>query len=149
MINVCQFCGSKLPDKIERKGFCSSSCYAKNRRLDPAVRRRYDERKDFNRDIMRGAKDKPCEDCGIKYPPYVMDFDHVRGEKVRKVSGLTNGSTAVILAEIAKCDVVCANCHRERTFQRGYFNDPRNLRNLEIEECEKESSLRITTGLNL
>lgn len=146
---MCKYCNNPLPEKVERLGFCSGSCYAKNRRLDPAVRRREDDRKDYNREVMRRAKDKPCQDCGIKYPAYVMDFDHVRGDKVRKVSGLTNGSTSVILAEIAKCDVVCANCHRQRTFERGYSNDPRNLRNLELGECESKSYLPVTTEIVL
>jgi hypothetical protein len=49
-----------------------------------------------------------------------MDFDHVRGEKVANVSVLVAGgaSRRRVLAEIAKCEVVCANCHRERTHGR-------------------------------
>jgi hypothetical protein len=48
-----------------------------------------------------------------------MDFDHREGEK--KLFGLnsvTRRTIPVILREIQKCDVVCANCHRERTHQR-------------------------------
>lgn len=46
-----------------------------------------------------------------------MDFDHVRGEKVADLSTMVNQCTTVaaIDAEIAKCDLVCANCHRIRT----------------------------------
>lgn len=49
-----------------------------------------------------------------------MDFDHVRGEKKFNlaVAANKNISIARIQDEIAKCDVVCANCHRERTFKR-------------------------------
>lgn len=70
-----------------------------------------------NRQLVERAKDVPCVDCGVRYPSFVMDFDHVRGEKRANVSQLagTGASEEAILAEIAKCDVVCANCHRERT----------------------------------
>lgn len=68
--------------------------------------------------IIRDAKDKPCADCGIQYPYYVMQFDHVRGEKKFNVGGGWNNSIESIKEEIAKCDVVCANCHAERTYQR-------------------------------
>jgi hypothetical protein len=48
-----------------------------------------------------------------------MDFDHRRNEKKKfLLSQIHNATKKKILAEIAKCDVVCANCHRERTFQR-------------------------------
>lgn len=66
------------------------------------------------------AKDIPCQDCGIHYPSYVMDFDHREGEdKQGDVARMASrGSVPKLLAEIAKCDVVCSNCHRERTWQR-------------------------------
>ncbi len=66
------------------------------------------------------AKDVPCVDCGIKYPPHVMDFDHVRGVKVDDISRMVRVRVGErrLQAEINKCDVVCANCHRERSHQR-------------------------------
>lgn len=72
-------------------------------------------------DVIKAAKDKPCKDCGMRYPHYVMDFDHVRGVKVMNVSRLRISSMAKLTNEIAKCDVVCSNCHRIRTaVQLGY-----------------------------
>jgi len=74
------------------------------------------------RDVLRAAKDRPCQDCGRAYPPYVLDFDHREGEqKLFNVSSLNAHrwvSVRQLEAEIAKCDLVCANCHRERTYQR-------------------------------
>lgn len=67
------------------------------------------------------CKDRPCTDCGIKYPPYVMDFDHLDGSaKEFNVSMMRRRRMAFkkILDEIAKCEVVCANCHRIRTNTR-------------------------------
>lgn len=60
---------------------------------------------------------KPCTDCGVSYPYYVMDFDHCRGKKVLNLASAQRVclSKKKILAEIAKCDLVCSNCHRERT----------------------------------
>lgn len=71
-----------------------------------------------NREIIRAAKEVPCADCGIEYPYYVMQFDHL-GEKKFNI-GQTGPSCAreKLLAEIAKCEVVCANCHSERSYQR-------------------------------
>lgn len=67
-------------------------------------------------------KDQPCADCGIKYPPFVMDFDHKDGyAKIGSVSWLAKHNTSSfekIKKEIEKCDLVCANCHRIRTHAR-------------------------------
>lgn len=68
---------------------------------------------------MQEQKNKPCYDCGGRFPPECMDFDHVRGEKSFSVgTGRTRSQEALTL-EIAKCDIVCANCHRIRTKVRG------------------------------
>jgi hypothetical protein len=75
-----------------------------------------------NRQIIEASKDKPCMDCGRRFPLCVMDFDHREGEtKWASLSSLRNHwmvTVANILTEIAKCDVVCANCHRIRTNER-------------------------------
>lgn len=75
-------------------------------------------RVDRVRQIIRAAKDKPCIDCGKSYPHYVMEFDHVRGDKRFAVSAYGTRSMQSVMDEIGKCDLVCANCHRFRTFAR-------------------------------
>lgn len=69
------------------------------------------------RTIVRKLKSVPCMDCGQRYPYYVMDFDH-REDKEFTISKRRAYSIEKLLAEIAKCDVVCSNCHRIRTFNR-------------------------------
>lgn len=60
-----------------------------------------------------------CIDCGGRYPYYLLDFDHVRGTKVASISSMLDYySVEDIFKEIDKCEVVCANCHRARTFHR-------------------------------
>ena len=72
------------------------------------------------RAIVNHAKDRPCADCGGRFPPEALDFDHVRGLKKCSVSRLVNTGHSVIVLrnEMALCDVVCANCHRTRTRNR-------------------------------
>jgi hypothetical protein len=63
-------------------------------------------------------KSGPCIDCGLSFHPAAMDFDHL-GDKLGNVSRLINrASWARIEQEIAKCDLVCSNCHRIRTYNR-------------------------------
>lgn len=76
-------------------------------------------RKDEIKRQVQEKKNVPCVDCGVRYPYYVMQFDHVRGIKENDVSKfVANRQLKKALQEIEKCDVVCANCHMERTFQR-------------------------------
>jgi len=69
---------------------------------------------------LAALKAKPCMDCGVRYPPYVMDFDHRNpDEKLFSLNSMAmTRSAEKLAAEIAKCDLVCANCHRERTHQQ-------------------------------
>lgn len=70
--------------------------------------------------MLGSIKEKSgCVDCEQSYPWYVLDFDHVRGKKVANIGQMLDYfSVEDILKEVAKCDVVCSNCHRERTYQR-------------------------------
>jgi hypothetical protein len=76
------------------------------------------EKGSIRRRFIEWLKDQPCFDCGRCFPACAMDFDHVRGEKWRDVSRLKGASFETITAEVQKCDVVCANCHRVRTWAR-------------------------------
>ena len=75
-------------------------------------------RREFYRKIAL-LKQAPCRDCGLKFSPVAMDFDHVRGVKVATVSQMNSFSWGRIIVELAKCDLVCANCHRIRTQSSG------------------------------
>lgn len=72
------------------------------------------------REYIIKSKSKPCLDCNKEYPYYVMDYDHVRGVKEFNLSVAASKYRSLdkIKKEILKCDLVCANCHRERTFSR-------------------------------
>lgn len=78
------------------------------------------KRREAMRTLLIEMKSKPCTDCQEKYPHYVMDFDHVHGSKRFAIGSMTARlvSRVNLLLELVKCELVCANCHRERTFQR-------------------------------
>ena len=70
--------------------------------------------------FYRSLKDKPCMDCGMSYPYYVMDFDHRNGKaKKFNPTELSKRTKRTILKETKKCDLVCSNCHRIRSYKRG------------------------------
>jgi hypothetical protein len=72
--------------------------------------------------VIKKYGGKPCMDCKQVFPWVAMDFDHrpehikefAIGEKCNVVA--TPKAIARIEKEIAKCDVVCSNCHRIRTY---------------------------------
>ncbi len=69
-------------------------------------------------DMIAAAKAKPCVDCGEAFPRYAMDLDHVRGVKVGDAFVIRRMGLERARAEIAKCEPVCAACHRLRTRHR-------------------------------
>lgn len=85
------------------------------------------ERKSYAATTKRGArrhklhlialKSGPCVDCGGSFAPCQMDFDHLPGmPKLFNVAEA--GGPIKASSEAAKCDLVCANCHRLRTWKR-------------------------------
>jgi hypothetical protein len=92
------------------------------------------QRGDLHRRQSRAARDKrraiarayvteilrhgTCSDCGLA-DPAVLEFDHV-GPKTMEVGKLVREAYRLerVIAEIANCELVCANCHRRRTRRR-------------------------------
>jgi len=69
--------------------------------------------------IVAALRNQPCADCGVQYPSYIMEFDHRNPTaKSFTLAGANRRSIEDIMLELSKCDVVCANCHRARTFTR-------------------------------
>lgn len=101
---------------LEKQKEAQRNHYERN--LDNWTLRRQNRRILF-RQIVKEAKNVPCMDCGIKYPPYVMDLDHIGDNKISNLAKIDKFTTEKKLREeISKCEVVCSNCHRERTYSR-------------------------------
>lgn len=91
--------------------------YLKNKEKVLAASRLQVQKK---REYIAEVKNKPCMDCGNIFPWYAMDFDHREGEEKLECVGrmVSTGGWDALKKEIKKCDVVCAICHRIRTYQR-------------------------------
>lgn len=77
-------------------------------------------RSDIREYVRKMKESSPCRDCGNSFPYYVMDFDHLDGKlKINEINFLAaTGRIGALKTEILKCEVVCANCHRIRTYKR-------------------------------
>lgn len=90
--------------------------YLNNKEVYAKKNKTYRERvREYVKDIKESS---PCLDCGVKYPYYVMEFDHIHS-KTKTVSWLTSrGTIDQVIEEIKKCELVCSNCHKIRTWTR-------------------------------
>lgn len=82
-----------------------------------------------------------CADCGLLHPYYKMQFDHLPGhEKLFTIAKFYDYTMdlAVIMAEIKKCELVCGNCHADRTHSRRE----------EKKELSAQVDTTLTSGLN-
>jgi hypothetical protein len=106
LLNKCKPCQAKYSTEHYRKN--KVKYLKRNNERGLSIKQEVDK-----------LKDKPCLDCGNRFPPYVMDFDHLYNKK-RNVSRMiyATASRKAILEEISKCELVCSNCHRIRTFSR-------------------------------
>lgn len=116
----CSSCQHEYPQTTkyfnylhQNKGY-SSDCKACH---SEKVRNRIGTLKD---EVDAIKLNKGCADCGYNKHPAALDFDHLpQFIKLCSVGTLvTRGKREETFAEIAKCEVVCANCHRIRTTLR-------------------------------
>ena len=138
-IKICSACLlQKGKDEFNRKGDkLQSKCkecqrayhrlyYQRNKaRFIAKNRRNKNRQRKRLRTILLGVKQRPCQDCGETFHPWVMELDHRDGtiKRAAVANLVSKGCTdARLLEEIEKCDVVCANCHRMRTYRRSRNN---------------------------
>lgn len=111
------------PDGLQsRCRACSRAWYVAHREQHRAnvARRTVATRLEYKRRIGVHLRAHPCVDCG-ETDVRVLDFDHDSGsDKRADIAALVAacGRWSDIEAEIAKCSVRCANCHRRVTSER-------------------------------
>jgi hypothetical protein len=130
----CGMCKETLPDSAfsfknkttgMRQATCKICCRVYSKRyylrhaieIRPRKRARTEAQRVKNSDfVLEHLATHPCVDCG-EPDVVVLEFDHVRGKKLESVSALACAGVSMqrVVAEIAKCVVRCANCHRRRT----------------------------------
>jgi hypothetical protein len=139
---ICSKCTAVLPESDFYKKTATtlrSDCKSCHKSImKPRSQRHYKNNKEYylNRNeqsrknlanLIKNHKilNNICTDCKLPHPPWRLDFDHLDSyQKVSEVSALTSFSKAKILAEISKCEIVCANCHRDRTYRRRIQDTP-------------------------
>lgn len=86
---------------------------------EKTIERSRDRRNKIRAYIQDYKQSHSCKDCGENYPYWMMDFDHL-GDKEFNIGQFSTATESIenIKREIEKCDVVCANCHRNRTHLR-------------------------------
>ena len=57
-----------------------------------------------------------CVNCGYDEYPEALQFDHVSGEKTGSLGSMATHSMKVIMDEVEKCQILCANCHMVKTY---------------------------------
>lgn len=140
-MKLCRKCQSfKDPCEFSRKQGSCKSCvaeayrerYARDSDLRASVKAKNKQQQEIcRRYVFDYLTAHSCTDCG-EDDPIVLEFDHVRGKKSAGIAVLIRkgASMARLTAEIAKCEVVCANCHRRRTALRAnwgclaYISEP-------------------------
>ena len=101
---------------IEKKRSYQRAWIKRHRLIDPNANS-HSNRRSARERIKIFKETHPCMDCGGEFPYVCMQFDHRDGStKSANVSFLIwkNSAWSNVLAEIEKCDLVCANCHAIR-----------------------------------
>lgn len=117
----CNKCGEDKPvdrfsasraNKDGRQSWCKACCKVKN---DAYAVVRYEAWKAWLWELKSG----PCTDCGNTFHPVVMEFDHLPGSGKRfNIGQAYLRSRETVMDELAKCELVCSNCHALRSWKR-------------------------------
>lgn len=117
---------SDFPKRARSKDGLASHCLECNK---SSLKRHYNENKSVYHErnkkvrtrnkefIWNLLKDKTCMDCGLNNP-LLLEFDHLDDKSYNIANMINSHSIQSISDEVLKCEIVCANCHRLRTYER-------------------------------
>lgn len=130
IMKFCAKCSQNLPDEsFHRRGVILQSwCKTCRKSFDAGFYRSNKKQIKAQKKIWRGEtkvwynslKSGPCADCGGRFHAEAMHWDHLPEFKKNNCLSilLRKHNKSGIVEEIKKCELVCANCHAVRTFNR-------------------------------
>lgn len=119
---ICTVEGCTTPRR--HLGFCGRHYTLNYRNGDPTIQKRASSNAGVTQEFKKRWIDNykiehGCVDCGYAKHPAALDFDHLPGTvKVRDIKSGQQLGWEALQVEVAKCEVVCSNCHRIRTVER-------------------------------
>lgn len=102
-------------DPLKQKAYGRSHYLANKTEYLASNKRRRQQLKEYVRKIKETS---PCTDCHKRYPYYVMDFDHLEDKEGLIKFFVNNNNRTGLEKELQKCEIVCSNCHRKRSYNR-------------------------------
>ena len=166
-MRACTKCGETKPldafppvrrGEEKRQSWCrdcfaaaGAAYYRRNRDREKArlLRQVAERRTEIRRLLIEYLRSHPCVDCG-ETDIVVLEFDHL-GEKIADISTYAGGGRtwARVKAEIDRCEVRCANCHRRTTLQRSDRGAQRALARRSTRSAVAPIQLRLDAALGL
>lgn len=121
---VCYVEYNKSPARKKQRSAYATMRYRTNLPHREKVRTQANARRETIQEYKyEYLKTHPCVDCG-ETDPIVLEFDHRDPKEKSFTIGQAKDNLNKVIAEIAKCDVRCANCHARKTAQQ--FNYKKN-----------------------
>lgn len=110
------------PQGLYKESWLSPAAYARYQEASRKAIQVCNERKaKERRSILDEIKlAQGCQECGYKKHPAALDFDHINPSEKEFTIGTSYTSVSIkrLLDEVAKCQVLCANCHRIKSFHQ-------------------------------
>ena len=102
----CRACNKEIPFPKMGGKYCSIECRKAIQRL-VQKKKRFHLREELNEFKCQQG----CLRCGYDKHGAALDFHHADSNKERRIT-IGSWKTSKGMAEIAKCVILCANCHR-------------------------------------
>ena len=118
-MSKCKECGAAFDKRHPSQVYCSEGCKFKHQN------RKYGKiRRDKLRKKLQDVKlAMGCAVCGYNGHPAALHFDHLDPSTKSFSMGNNNYPIGKLDEEIAKCQVLCANCHAEKTWELNHVSD--------------------------
>jgi hypothetical protein len=107
---------------FNHKKYYQSEKGKKNRKI--TLKKHNDKRQIWIQHVMHNLKINGCAECGYNKCDAALSFHHANPEdkKYNLKQNLLKYSEETIVAELNKCILFCANCHRELHWRESHGN---------------------------